>query len=329
MDRTSAIPCPRLTDCVHRPGPGHGWSGPGSPGQRPGTGLQEPTLTSSLLRVTPAGKQHARQHGRSIRQHQPTAHQLRSWAESGTWTDADRAAGQDGLGQQPGTHLQEHTRTRYTCFADHAGRPSSTHGGTDGASFNTHHTARQLRSLARAETWTNAGRAARTASGNSPARASRSTLGRATLVLHFTPADQAASAAARTEHSPTSSPLPAGCEHCLGREHRRGYSCPDGTSPQEPTRARGTSAEHASRPRTHGARAARSSATPARRRQPFVHRRQPEAAYHSSARTAPTQSWTRTERCYPADQGSRPISADHIVPRNPHIPYKMYMAFGL
>ena len=134
---------------------------------------------------------------------------------------------------------------------------------------------------------------------------------------------------------PAHCPPVANTAWALGREHRRGYSGPDGlgqepgTSPQEPTRARGTSAEHASRPRTHGARAARSSATPARRRQPFVHRRQPEAAYHSSARTAPTQSWTRTERCYPADQGSRPISADHIVPRNPHIPYKMYMAFGL
>ena len=65
MDGTSAIPCPRLADCVHGLGPGHGWSCPGGPGQQPGTSLQEPTLTSSLLQVTPAGKQHARQHGRS------------------------------------------------------------------------------------------------------------------------------------------------------------------------------------------------------------------------------------------------------------------------
>jgi hypothetical protein len=250
-----------------------------------------------------------------------------------TWTNANGAAraASGSLGQQPGTSLQEPTWMRYTCFADHAGRPSSTHCGMDGASFNTQPTARRLLSRARAETWTNAGRAAQMASGNSPARASRSRLGRATLVLQNTPADQAASAAARTEHPPTSSPLPAGCEHGLGREHLCWYSCPDGlgqepgTSLQEPTRASGTSAEHASRPRTHGARAARSSANPARRRQPFVHRRQRETAYHSSARTAPAQSWTRTERCYPADQGSRPISADHY----PHIPYKTYMAFGL
>ena len=174
MDGTSAIPCPRLADCVHGPGPGHGWSGPGGPGQQPGTSLQEPTLTSSLLRVTPAGKQHARQHGQSIRQHQPTAHQLLSRAEAGTWTDVDRAAGPDGLGQRPGTRLQEQTRTRYTCFADHAGRPSSKHGGTDGASFNTQPTASRLRSRQGQGTQSDAGIMARTASCKSPARASRS-----------------------------------------------------------------------------------------------------------------------------------------------------------
>ena len=66
---------------------------------------------------------------------------------------------------------------------------------------------------------------------------------------------------------------------------RRGYNGPDSlgqepsTSLQEPTLTRGTSAEHATRPRTHGDQgcAQRHQALPARLRQSFVHRRQPEA----------------------------------------------------
>ena len=90
----------------------------------------------------------------------------------------------------------------------------------------------------------------RAALGNSPARASKNRLGCATLVLQITPADQAARTAARTEHPSIPSPRPAGCEHCLGREHRRGYSGPDGlgqepgTSPQEPIHLQSTPADH-------------------------------------------------------------------------------------
>jgi hypothetical protein len=96
---------------------------------------------------------------------------------------------------------------------------SSTHGTEHGRSIRQHQPTAHDHGSRLGHVQTRIEQPARTASGNSPARASRSRLGRAILVWQNTPADQAASTAARTEHPSTPSPLPAGRDHGRGGEH--------------------------------------------------------------------------------------------------------------